>query len=206
MPKTIYETMPETMPEKKLLAILGSPHPHGITAGMLQCALAAAREHGWRVEQINLYEKQLAFCTGCRACMGAERCVLKDDIQEITDQIKACDMVVLAAPVYWANVPAIVKNLFDRLLGAAMEETKTFPVPRLAGKQYILLTACNTPFPFSALFGQSGGTIRAVREFFKTAGVKCAGNFVCAGAEGKTEVPERLKKKIWHCFESGRKV
>ncbi len=26
---------------------------------------------------------------------------------------------LLAAPVYWANVPASVKNLFDRLLGMA---------------------------------------------------------------------------------------
>lgn len=63
--------------------------------------------------------------------------------------LRECDTVILAAPVYWANVPAPVKNMFDRLLGVAMEETATFPKPRLSGKKYMLLTACNTPSPFS---------------------------------------------------------
>ncbi len=189
------------MHNRKLVAILGSPRRQGFTALMLESALDAARKQGWETAQINLYEKKIAFCTGCRACMRAERCVIEDDIQEITDQIRACDMVVLAAPVYWANVPGIVKNLFDRLLGAAMEETKTFPRPRLKGKKYVFLTACNTPFPFSALCGQSRGSVRAVREFFRTAGVTCAGNFVCSGTGEKKELPKRLKKRIVRCFE-----
>lgn len=40
----------------------------------------------------------------------------------------------------------------------AMEETNTFPKPRLSSSQkYILLTACNTPAPFSWICGQSRG-------------------------------------------------
>ena len=88
-------------------------------------------------------------------------------------------MVVLAAPVYWANIPAVVKNIFDRLLGVAMEETKTFPKARLSKNQkYFLLTSCNTPAPFSYLCGQSTGTIRSMKEFFKTSGMKYAGKCV----------------------------
>lgn len=65
-------------------------------------------------------------------------------------------MVVLAAPTYWANVPAIVKNMFDRLLGVAMEEADKFPKPRLSAKQkYILLTACNTPSHFLFYVGKA---------------------------------------------------
>ena len=33
----------------------------------------------------------------------------KDDIQEIVRLINECEIVFLAAPVYWANVPAPVK-------------------------------------------------------------------------------------------------
>lgn len=181
---------------KKMLAILGSPHQDGITAKMLDCAVDAAEHAGWKVDKINLYEKQIAFCKGCRVCLTTQQCVIKDDIQEITERLKHCDAVVLAAPVYWANVPAVVKNMFDRLLGAAMEETKTFPKPRLSGKKYIFLTACNTPFPFSWIFGQSRGAVRAVHEVFKTAGMKCGGSFVCANAEKRKELPEGLEKKI----------
>lgn len=183
--------------KKKLLAIMGSPHENGSTAAMMACAIKAADLNEWEVITIYLYQKQIAFCKGCRACIDTGKCVINDDLQEIADQIKSCDRIILAAPVYWANVPAIVKNLFDRLLGTAMEETKTFPRPRLSPQQhYLLLTACNTPFPFSWLCGQSKGTLRAMEEFFKTSGMKRLGSVVFANAKGSSTLPANIIKKI----------
>lgn len=182
--------------QKKMLAILGSPNKDGATGRMLNYAVKIAEQQGWVVDYINLYEKNIAYCTGCRACMKTQMCVQKDDIQEIAKLLEGCDVVVLAAPVYWANVPAIVKNLFDRLLGVAMEETKTFPKARLSYKQkYILLTACNTPDPFSSLFGQSTGAIRSMKEFFKTSGMKYGGKCVWAG-QNKKALPQYMKRRI----------
>ena len=181
---------------KGLLAILGSPHANGMTAAMLNYAIRRAEEMGYNVTKINLYEKNLSYCTGCRACMDTQTCIQKDDMC-----LQKCQTVVLAAPVYWANVPAPVKNLFDRLLGTAMEETSTFPKPRLKGKKYMLLTSCNTPFPFSWIFGQSRGAIRSMDEFFKTAGMKPIGKIVCAGAANKKELPKLTIKKIDRCMK-----
>ena len=48
---------------------------------------------------------------GCRSCMGTKICMQKDDIQEIASYLRECQIVFLAAPVYWANVPAPVKKL-----------------------------------------------------------------------------------------------
>ncbi|MDO5400793.1 MAG: flavodoxin family protein [Eubacteriales bacterium] len=189
------------MNEKTLLAILGSPHPNGITAAMLNCAVHQAEKMGYSVTKMNLYEKNLSYCTGCRACMNTRVCIQKDDIQEIVTCLQACQTVLLAAPVYWANVPAPVKNLFDRLLGTAMEETGTFPKPRLKGKKYMILTSCNTPSPFSWIFGQSRGAIRCMDEFFQTAGMKPIGKIVCAGAANKKELPKRTIKKIERCIK-----
>lgn len=186
---------------KELLAILGSPHANGMTAAMLNYAIRRAEEMGYNVTKINLYEKNLSYCTGCRACMDTQTCIQKDDIQEIVMCLQKCQTVVLAAPVYWANVPAPVKNLFDRLLGTAMEETSTFPKPRLKGRSYMLLTACNTPSPFSWIFGQSRGAIRSMDEFFKTAGMKPVGKIVCAGAANKKELPKLTIKKIDRCMK-----
>lgn len=184
------------MKQKKLLAILGSPHEHGSTAAMLACAVDAAERAGWETETISLYKKQIAFCTGCCACCKSGCCIIKDDIQEITASLKACDTVVLAAPTYWANVPAAVKNLFDRLFGTAIEETSTFPKPRLPGPRYLLLTACNTPAPFAWMFGQSRGTLRAMDEFFKTSGMKRLGSVTFAGAKGRPALPAAVREKI----------
>ncbi len=189
------------MNEKNMLAILGSPHTNGTTAAMLNLAVHKAEQVGYAVTKINLYEKELSFCTGCRICMDTHICVQKDDIQEIVALLHKSQLVILAAPVYWANVPAPVKNLFDRLLGTAMEETDTFPKPRLRGKQYMILTSCNTPAPFSWIFGQSRGAIRSMDEFFKTAGMKSAGKVVCTNAKNKKELPKRTMKKIERCLK-----
>ena len=143
------------MSEKNMLAILGSPHTNGMTAAMLNWAVHKAEQAGYAVTKINLYEKKLSFCTGCRACMDTHICIQKDDIQEIAPLLHKSQFVILAAPVYWANVPASVKNLFDRLLGTAMEETiPTFYLCRTRYKsshnsdnKMLLLLSCDRHFP-----------------------------------------------------------
>ncbi len=189
------------MNRKSVLAILGSPHRNGTTAAMMDIATRRADEQGYMVTKINLYEKNISFCIGCRSCMDTQICIQKDDIQEIVALLHKCQIVFLAAPVYWANVPAPVKNLFDRLLGTAVEETGTFPKPRLQGKKYMILTSCNTPFPFSWIFGQSRGAIRNMDEFFKTAGMKPIGKVVCANAASKKELPKQIVRKIERCLK-----
>ena len=189
------------MSEKNALAILGSPRINGMTAAMMDQAVAAAGRAGYAVTTIHLYEKELSFCTGCRICMDTKICVQKDDIQEIAELLGKCRLVILAAPVYWANVPAAVKNLFDRLLGTALEETNGFPKPRLRGKKYMILTSCNTPAPFSWIFGQSRGAIRNMEEFFKLAGMRPKDRIVCANAKHREELPKRTVKKIERCLK-----
>ena len=189
------------MCEKNVLAISGSPHTNGTTAAMLDLAIKKAEQAGYTIAKINLYEKKLAFCTGCRVCMDTQICVQQDDLQKIVTLLQKSQLVILGAPVYWANVPAPVKNLFDRLLGTAMEETKTFPKPRLLqGKQYMLLTSCNTPAPFSWIFGQSRGAIRNMDEFFETAGMKSIGKVVCANAKNKKKLSKQTVQKIERCL------
>jgi len=187
--------------KKKAVAFIGSPRKNGMTTAMLDRCVLRAQEAGYEVTVVDLYDRHLEYCRGCLACDKTSRCVIKDDIQEITDRILESQLIILASPVYWANVSAVVKNLFDRLRGVAMGETKTFPEPRLKGKKYILLTACNTPAPFSYLMGQSRGAIRNMDEFFHTAGMKSLGKVVCAGTLGKTSLPESVEKKIDRCFK-----
>lgn len=122
------------MSEKNALAILGSPHTNGTTAAMLNFAVHKAEQAGYVVTKIILYEKKLSFCTGCRACMDTHICIQKDDIQEIAPLLHKSRLVILAAPVYWANVPAPVKNLFDRLLGNGYGRNRYISKTTLTGE------------------------------------------------------------------------
>ncbi len=193
------------MNDKTLLAILGSPHQNGPTAAMLSCAVSAALQDGWRVTTVNLYQKNLAFCIGCGRCSALGECVVQDDAAQIAALLKKADRVVLAAPTYWANIPAAVKNLFDRLTGTVMEQTGGLPKPRLSPQQkYLLLTTCATPFPFSLLAGQSVGSLRAMKAFFKYSGMKCLGCVAFAGTQRTPVLPQDIQRKIRRSWVHGR--
>lgn len=187
------------MNQKQILAVLGSPYRRGTAASMLDEAVKQAEKTGYSVQRLNLYDQNLRFCTGCGACLKTAECIQKDGIAEIAAAFRDCGTVILAAPVYWANVPAPVKNLFDRLRGTAMEETAAFPRGRLKGRKYLLLTCCKTPSPFSWLCGQSRGAIRNMDEFFRTAGMKSAGKIVCANSGGGKPLPPSVVRRIRRC-------
>lgn len=184
------------MSQNKILAILASPHSNEVTAKMLDYTIEALKKSGNQISKVNLYDKNLLYCKGCRTCLDTGICIINDGIIEISQLLKEADIIIVAAPVYWANVPAILKNLFDRLLGVAMEETNTFPKPRLTGKRYLLLTSCKTPFPFSWIYGQSRGLVRSINEFFKTAGIKSCGKVVYTNSLKNKELPKSLLRKI----------
>ncbi|MBT9776641.1 flavodoxin family protein [Clostridium sp. MCC353] len=193
------------MENKKMLALLGSPRVHGNIASMLSCAVTEAERLGYQVNVVNLYEKKIGYCRGCMGCKQSGICVIDDDLGEIRTMLKECDAVVLAAPVYFANVPGIVKNMFDRLVGAVMDDNDSpVPKPRLSKNQtYYLLTACNTPFPFSVLGGQSTGAVRAMKEFFHISGMRYGGAAVFAGTRKKNGISKKMERKIAGMIKRG---
>lgn len=181
----------------RLLAISGSPHADGTCALMLGCAVSAAKAKGWHVDEIHLYGSRINYCLGCRTCLKTGSCVQDDDIRHIAGLLSNCDVVVLSAPTYWGNVPAVVKNMFDRLLGTAMQTSGSRLQPRLSKKQkYLLLTSCNTPFPFSMLSWQSRGSLHAMETFFRQTGMQALGRISADGMNKKTGLSPGIARKI----------
>jgi len=102
----------------KVLFLAGSPRAGGNTddcVGRVAAALAAA---GHDTETVRVADRRIEPCRGCRACMERGRCVIEDDeFETIWRKITACDLLVLAAPVYWYGPPGPMKNLVDRSHG-----------------------------------------------------------------------------------------
>lgn len=135
----------------KVLCILGSPRKGGNTETMAKRFLDAAQAKGAQVETFRLYD--LAY-RGCVACLGckkhAEACVLRDDLTPVLTGIAAADVVVLAAPVYFGQVPGPVKCLIDRMYSffAWSQEPGRLYVSRLApGKHFVFVTSQGSPDP-----------------------------------------------------------
>ena len=193
------------MPEKKrFLALLGSPRPQGNVAAMLKAACESAEAAGYQVERFDLYKLHIAPCTGCMACKAAGGCVVADDIIPLREALIGCDVVALAAPTYFANIPGPVKTVLDRLVGTVMDDNLSpLPKGKLRGEQrYLLLTACNTPAPFHRLAGQATGAFRAMEEVFHISGMKRFKKVCYPGTRKRPsgELPLKLQKKLLGLF------
>jgi multimeric flavodoxin WrbA len=55
-------------------------------------------------------------CIGCMSCKGkTERCVIKDDLTPVYEEMHESDVLVLASPVYFGDVSGQAKIFIDRL-------------------------------------------------------------------------------------------
>jgi multimeric flavodoxin WrbA len=100
---------------KNIVLLNGSPHEHGCTAALADAVEAAARPSGAKVTRYFLNDLNIRGCQGCFSCAETARCVQNDDMQPIYDDIRVCDGLVLASPVYMWSMSSQLKTAVDRL-------------------------------------------------------------------------------------------
>ncbi len=101
----------------KFLAINGSPHKEGNTAILLQKVLDVASKAGHSTKIFQLPSKDLQACLGCRQCAvnKDEKCVIaKDFLNQMVQELKEADVIILGSPVYVSSVTAQMKAFIDR--------------------------------------------------------------------------------------------
>lgn len=114
----------------KILGICGSPRK-GNSRRILNAILNKAAEKN-EVDSIYLPDYKVNFCDGCLLCAKTNECRISDDMSIIQEKLVSAETIVLATPVYWDDIPAILKNVIDR----------TNPFSRqLAGKK-IYIVVC----------------------------------------------------------------
>ncbi|MBU1228514.1 MAG: flavodoxin family protein [Proteobacteria bacterium] len=103
---------------RNIVCLLGSPRPKGNSAVMAQALCGAAEAAGAAVRTFALNGLTYRGCQGCLRCKKeAEACVLKDDLTPVLEAVRACDVLVLATPVYFGEVTAQLKGFIDRTFG-----------------------------------------------------------------------------------------
>ena len=100
--------------KKRLLVLFGSPNSHGSTRMLLDGFLREFKERKeWQIDEMDTYALNPHPCTGCRACAKKEKCRW-DDLDGFDKELRRCDLLVVAAPVYNDSFPAPMKALLDR--------------------------------------------------------------------------------------------
>jgi multimeric flavodoxin WrbA len=73
-----------------------------------------ARTAGAEIDRLIVTQAGIGPCMGCNGCAKDARCIVRDGMQEVYPRIDAADAIVVATPVYFATVPAVLKALYDR--------------------------------------------------------------------------------------------
>ncbi len=106
---------------KKILILSGSPRKGGNSDLLCDAFMKGALESGHEVTKINVADKKVAPCRACYACKGTGKCVFKDDMAEILQQMIDADVLVLASPVYFYSIDAQLKAVIDRTVSRWLE-------------------------------------------------------------------------------------
>ena len=100
-----------------VLILQGSPRATGNTAWMAEEYKKAAEAAGHRVSVVDVARKKIAGCLACEWCHGKGNgaCVQKDDMQELYPLFAEAEALVLAAPVYYFTMSALIQAPIQRL-------------------------------------------------------------------------------------------
>lgn len=99
-----------------VLGFQGSPRKKGNTSYLISAFMDEVETLGATARIIDVGQKNIVPCLGCGFCEKKGFCVTKDDdmTHEIYPLLREADVVVLATPIYFYNVPAQLKALIDR--------------------------------------------------------------------------------------------
>ncbi|MCD4753172.1 MAG: flavodoxin family protein [Anaerolineaceae bacterium] len=104
---------------EKIIILNG--HPKGEDQAYLQyieALVIALGEDGASVECLNIYEKNIRYCTGCWTCWWVTpgRCIFHDDMEEIYRMVMAADQLLYIGPMVAGYVSAETKRAMDRMI------------------------------------------------------------------------------------------
>jgi len=159
----------------KITAIVGSYRRGGIVESAVDDLLAAAAACGAAVEKIHLLERHVEFCANCRNCTlqpGPDRgrCLIADDVPVILDTLEGSDAFVLAAPVNFWTVTAVMKRFIERTVCCGYWPWGGAPRPRRApSRRAVVITASAAP-ALMARWGTDAG--RLLRRVARLLGAK----------------------------------
>lgn len=139
-----------------ILVINGSPK--GENSNSLQLTNAFIEGVSGRVEtvvhRLNLAAMNIGACKGCFVCWNKTpgMCCMDDDMSMAIDEELWADIIIWSFPLYYYNVPGILKNMIDRQLPMLLP----FMVERedgngsgahplrfdMSGKKHVLISTC----------------------------------------------------------------
>ena len=164
----------------KILLINGSPK--GKRSNSLKLAYSFIEgfkngctndEESLSIDELHVASMNIAACKGCFACWQKTPgiCCIKDDMQTVIEKLIDADLILWSFPLYYFNVPAILKNLIDRQLPMSLPFMSSKQVGYrsgshdsrydMEGKRHVLISTCG----FYSAVGNYDSVLRMFDHF-----------------------------------------
>ena len=97
-----------------VLIVNSSPRVGGNCDLVTDFIASRFEREGLKVDVIRLREFRISPCTGCRECLTRASCIINDDMKVLIEKLLKCRALIIVTPVYFNNVPSILKAFIDR--------------------------------------------------------------------------------------------
>ena len=111
----------------KVLLINGSPRPKGCTYTALNEVAKTLEQEDIETEIIQVGQKDIRGCIGCRQCKTNGQCVFDDEVNIVAKKFDESDGIVIGSPVYYASANGTLISFLDRLFYSTLAD-KTMKV------------------------------------------------------------------------------
>ena len=169
---------------KKLLIVNGSPRKNGVDASIAKIIAEDVGKYDYETEIVDICGMDINGCRACMACKKTGRCAQQDDMTQMYDKIRACDMLILMSPVYFGAESGQLKCFMDRFYAMVkMQDGQRLVNFGNVSKASILLT-CGAPDGGMTY----GGVLARLTKTVKSMGVQDLSGTIIAGLQ-----PDQVK-------------
>jgi len=99
----------------RALIISGSTRVQSNSLLLAQRAASLLVDKGVEVKVVELRKHKIDDCVGCRRCIEIKKCCIRDDMStKIIPLLLKSHIIIISTPVYFDNVPSLVKRFIDR--------------------------------------------------------------------------------------------
>jgi len=104
-----------------VMAIVGSPRRGGNTELLVDRVIEGCRSRDdANIEKVFIADRNIQYCSGCLTCTfpppGTGKCVLRDDMDILIEQVRESDAFIFGTPNHMRTVSAPLLNFLARML------------------------------------------------------------------------------------------
>jgi len=184
----------------KVTCIVGSSHSNGSCAYLVDTLIKGINNPDIEVKKFCVGELKMNYCYGCKKCYINGECVQNDEVKKVVMDMLCSDYIVIAAPSWWADVPAQLKTFFDRTTpyGDTNPKRKYKAEKPIKGIAIAVRAGVRE--------AESDLILNAIQHYFGHLGIDTVERISITETDTLSDLLEKHQTKIAKVFELGKNI